>query len=288
MKYSKIMVVSFAAFLCSSTAYAQQFGALEAEVEALREDVKVLQREAYRAKNDNALAPGSPADAALKIGELDENVRQLNGRIDELDYKVKSLDERLTMINRDIDVRIKMLEGAPISAAAAGGAGIAAPKEKFGVPVAKNAPKSIVGDNIAASNDLPDIKTKSASELYQSGLDALKNNNYNDAERYFDSVLRRFPKDKLAANAQYWLGEVYYGRKEYKEAAKAFGDGLKNYKDGAKGADSLLKLGMTFAMMDDAKSACTAFTSLKTEFPKASEEIKVRAAQEAAKLKTCH
>lgn len=280
------MVVSFAALLCSSNVQAQQFGALEAEVEALREDVKVLQREAYRAKTDNALAPGSPADAALKIGDLDENMRQLNGKIDELDFKIKTLDERLTMINRDIDVRIKMLEGAPITSAG-GGAGISSPKEKFGVPIAKDAPKSIVGDKIAASDDLPDVKTKSAAELYQSGLDALKANNYNDAERYFDSVLRRFPKDKLAANAQYWLGEVYYGRKDYKQAAKAFGDGLKNYKGGAKGADSLLKLGMTFAMMDDSKSACTAFTSLKTEFPKASEEIKVRAAQEAAKLNNC-
>lgn len=283
MRYSGIMVVSLAFMLFSSNVRAQQFGALEAEVEALREDVTVLQREAYRAKNDNALAPGSSADAAIKIGDLDENVRQLNGRIDELDYKIKTLDERLTMINRDIDVRIKMLEGAPLSSAVAGGTGVSAPKEKFGVPVAKDAPKSIVGDKVAA-DDLPDIKTKSAAELYQSGLDALKTNNYTDAERYFDSVLRRFPKDKLAANAQYWLGEVYYGRKEYKQAAKAFGDGLKNYKDGAKGADSLLKLGMTFAMMDDAKSACTAFTSLKSEFPKASEEIKIRAAQEASKL----
>lgn len=283
MKYSKFVLFSFAAVLYSGTAMAQQYGALEAEVEALREDVKVLQRDSYRSKSDNALAPGSSADMALKVGDLDENLRNINGRIDELSFKIKGLDERLTMINRDIDVRIKMLEGAPISSNDVGGQGIQAPKEKFGVAIAKDAPKAIVGDAIAG-NELPELKTKSADELYQSGLEALKANNYNDAEKYFDSVLRRFPKDKLAANAQYWLGEVYYGRKDYKLAAKAFAEGLKNYKNGAKGPDSLLKLGLSFVMLDNQPSACTAFTSMKTEFPKAPEELKIRAGQEASKL----
>lgn len=288
MKYSKFASVFVFSSLFSLPVYAQQFGALEAEISALREDVLVLQREAYRTKNDNVLAPGSSGDAALKIGEMDETLRTINGKMDEINFKIKSLDNRLTLINRDIDIRLKMLEGAPIDSSAGGlGTDISAPQEKFVAPVAQGAPKSIVGDAVSSGNDLADIKTQSAAELYQAGLDALKANNSGDAERYFDSVLRRFPKDKLAANAQYWLGEVYYGQKNYKAAAKAFGDGLKNYKDGAKGADCLLKLGMSFVMMDDSKSACTAFTSLKTEFPKAPEDIKVRAAQEAAKLKSC-
>lgn len=282
MKILKVFALMSGIAVFSVPAYAQQFGVLEAEVEALKEDVRALQRDAYRTKNDNALAPSSPADMALRMGEFDENLRTINGKLDEMSYKIKMLDERLTMINRDIDIRIKMLEGAPISGGS--GSGVQAPKEKFKAPVANGAPKSILGDKIVSDDDLPEMQAKSAGQIYQEGLDALKANNYTVAESRFDSVLRRFPKDKLAGNAQYWLGEVYYGQKEYIKAAKAFADGYKKYKNGSKGPDSLLKLGMTMKEMDKKPEACAAFTSMETEFPKAEERVKVKAATEAKAL----
>lgn len=282
MQFSRILVISFLTILFVAPAQAQQFGALEVEVEALREDVKVLQRDAYRSKSENSLAPSSGSDMALRMGEFDENLRAINGRLDELTYKIKTLDDRLNMINRDIDVRIKMLEGAPITGN--GGEGIQAPKEKFKVPVASNAPKSIIGDAIATGNDLPNVPSKTADEIYQAGLEAIKANNYDAAEQNFDSVLRRFPKDKLAGNAQYWLGEVYYGRKNYKDAAVAFAKAYKQYKDGPKGPDSLFKLGMSMNEMGKKAEACTAFMGMNAEFPKAEERIKTKAAEEAKKL----
>lgn len=284
MQVLKVFVLSFSVMLFCTSAQAQiqQFGALEAEVEALKEDVRVLQRDSYRSKNDNSFAPSSGADMALRMGEFDENLRKINGRLDEVEYKIKTLDERLTMINKDIDVRIKMLEGKPISGGM--GNGIQAPKEKFKAPVANNAPKSILGDTISTGSDLPNVPSKSAEEIYQAGLEALKTNDYDLAERNFDSVLRRFPKDKLAGNAQYWLGEVYYGRKNFKDAAVAFAKVYKQYKDGPKGADSLLKLGMSMQELNKKAEACSAFTSMKTEFPKAEERVRVKAEQEAKKL----
>ncbi len=284
MQVSRFLSLSFSFVLFCSAAQAQmqQFGALEADLEALKEDVRALQRESYRSKNGNSLAPTSGADMALRMGEFDENLRDINGRLDEINHQIKTLDDRLNLINKDIDIRLKMLEGKPISGGAGGG--IQAPKEKFKAPVAQNAPKSIVGDAIASGNDLPNVPTRSADEIYQAGLEALKANDFATAESSFDSVLRRFPKDKLAGNAQYWLGEVYYGRKNYKEAAIAFGKAYKQYKDGPKGPDSLLKLGMSMKELKKKTEACAAFTSMKAEFPKAEDRVKKKAEQEAKSL----
>lgn len=283
MKFSKIMVLSFSYLLLSGVVHAQQYGSsLKDEVAALREDVQILQRDAYRSKGDGN-APTSSGDVAMRVGEFDESLRQINGKIDELTFKIKTLDDKINMINKDVDVRIKMLEGAPISGGAGGGQDMDLRKEKFGAPVAKNAPKSIVGDAISG-NDLPSVQTKSADEMYQTGLEAIKSSNYDVAEQNFDSILRRFPKDKLAGNAQYWLGEVYYGRKDYQKAAVSFAKGYQNYKSGPKGADSLLKLGMSMRELKKTAEACTAFTSMKTEFPKAAETTLVKAETEAKKL----
>ena len=56
---------------------------------------------------------------------------------------------------------------------------------------------------------------------------------------------QRYPNDPLAGNAQYWLGETYYVRKDYKNAAAAFAEGYQKYPKGPKAADDLLKLGMS-------------------------------------------
>ncbi len=281
MKISKILFLSFSLSLLCSTAQAQQFGALEADVEALKEEVRVLQRDAYRMKNDGDFGPVSSSDMALRVGEMDENMRKINGRLDEIEYQLKAMNERIDMINRDVDVRISMIEGKPIKAS---GAGIQEPKEKFAPKVAENAPKSLVGGIVDKGTDLPSMPSKNAEQIYKEGLEYLKAKNYDKAEASFDSVLRRFPKDKLAGNAQFWLGEVYYSQEQYKEAAVAFGKVYKNYKDGTKGADALLKLGMSMVQMNNKDAACEAFMNMKQEFPKAEERITKKAAEEAKKL----
>ena len=281
MKFSKVVVLSFSAFLLCSAANAQQFGALEAEVEALKEDMRALQRDAYRMKNDDAYGPVSSSDMALRVGEMDENMRKINGRLDEIEYKLKTFEERINMINKDIDVRISMIEGKPIKSS---GAGIKEPKEKFAPKVAENAPKSLLGAEIDKGTDLPSVPSKNAEQIYKEGLEYLKAKNYDKAEASFDSVLRRFPKDKLAGNAQFWLGEVYYSQGQYKEAAVAFGKVYKNYKDGLKGADGLLKLGMSMSELKNKDAACEAFMNMNSEFPKAEDRIKKKAAEEAKKL----
>ena len=102
---------------------------------------------------------------------------------------------------------------------------------------------------------------------------------------YINIVLTKFPDHKLAANAQYWLGESYYGKKDYAKAAVAFAKGYEKYKDSNKGADNILKLGMSMQMLGKTEEACTAFVNLPKEFPKAPDNLKNKAAQLASELK---
>lgn len=276
MKVSRVLLLSLSIAAIAGNAQAQT--ALQREVDALREDVQVLQRQAYRDQSQG-IKPASAAEVAVKMGEFDENLRTAIGKIDEIEYKIKTLNERIDLLNKDMDIRIKLLEGKPISANSAEGTTVT--MSKYKAPVATDAPKSLVGDSIAKGDDLPAVNTKSVNDLYQAGMEAIKVSNYDEAEQNFESLLKRYPNDKLAGNAQYWLGEVYYGRKDFTKAAAAFGKGITQYKSGAKGADSLLKLGMTMRELGKKDEACTAFTSLPKEFPNAGEELKVKAATQA-------
>ena len=237
-------------------AAAQDVTVLMQEMNDIREDLKILQRQMY---NDGG------SELVVTVGRLDELVRSTAGRLDELDYKIKQLDEKINLINKDIDVRMKLLEGKKITGS---GGSVADNSPKFSAPVAKEAPQSIVGGSIS-NDELKPIRKPTAAEVYQKGLEALKASDFAAAEENFNTVLNKYPKDKLAGNAQYWLGETYYARKD---------------KNNPKGADSLLKLGMSMQELGKKGEACAAFLSLKEEFPKAEKGLKEKAAERAKKL----
>jgi tol-pal system protein YbgF len=112
-----------------------------------------------------------------------------------------------------------------------------------------------------------------AQSLYQQGYSALLQKDYAAAEGAFRHLLETYPSDPLAGDAQYWIGETYYVRGQYKNAADAFLNGYKKYKSGQKAPDSLLKLGMSLAELGQKDAACSTFDELKTKFPQAPEHI---------------
>ena len=278
------MCVLAAVAVGGTTVQAQQYNSepVMNEIAAIRQELEILQRQVYREQNDGISNPRSAADIAVKIGEFDEKLRRLSGQVDEANYKIRQLENKIELINKDVDVRIKMIEGKPVSGN--GGAVSASAAEKFKAPVAVGAPQAVTGDSIAKGDNLAPVKTKAIQQIYDEGLEAVKISDYAVAEQRFNEILKKAPDDKLAGNAQYWLGEVFYGQKNYQKAAVAFAKVIEKYKDGPKGPDSLLKLGMSMQNLKKNTEACQAFKSMKTEFPKAEKAVLDRAANEIKKL----
>lgn len=288
MKISKLYIVSLMMFGAVNPAWAQLgSSALQSEVNSLRDDLEILQRQVYRNQNEGASSGSSVVSSGstdvVKMGQYDENIRDLVGKVDELEFKIRKVNERIDNMNKDFDIRFKMIEGRPISSNNSGG--ISVPEVTTKIPVADKAPKSITGDSISKGDDLPPVKgLPDVNTIYQEGLEALKANNPDLAEKNFTTILTKYPTDKLAGNAQYWQGEVFYGRKDYKKAAIAFASGYKNYKTSPKGADSLLKLGMAMRELNKKDEACTAFGGIKKEFPSAEKMVLDRADVEFKKM----
>jgi tol-pal system protein YbgF len=124
----------------------------------------------------------------------------------------------------------------------------------------------------------------SASEQYNYAFGLLKQADYPAAEEALKKFIHDHPNDPLAGSAQYWLGETYYARADYADAASAFAEGYKRYPKGAKAADELLKLGMSLARANQKQNACVAFAQLDREFPNPVNAIKERARDEKKKL----
>jgi tol-pal system protein YbgF len=79
-------------------------------------------------------------------------------------------------------------------------------------------------------------------KLYRVAQEDLRAGRHDAAERGFRDFLRRFPRHDYADNAQYWLGECFYDRKLFAQAAVEFRAVVAHYPLGNKAPDALLKL----------------------------------------------
>jgi tol-pal system protein YbgF len=124
----------------------------------------------------------------------------------------------------------------------------------------------------------------SASDQYNFAFGLIKQADYPAAEEALRSFVQQHPSDALAGNAQYWLGETFFQRERFAEAASAFAEGYKRYPKSGKAADNLLKLGISLARASQKQNACTAFAQLDHDFPNPGSTIKERAVSEKKRL----
>jgi tol-pal system protein YbgF len=103
-----------------------------------------------------------------------------------------------------------------------------------------------------------------------------------------EAALRAFvdanSNHRLAGNAQYWLGETFFVRRDWQNAAIAFGEGLKRYPSSDKAPDNMLKLGMSLAQLNRKADACGALSEVDRRYPQAQAAVKQSAQRERQRL----
>lgn len=124
----------------------------------------------------------------------------------------------------------------------------------------------------------------SPQEQYQHAFGLLSQANYGEAELALRAFVDQNPQDPLAGNAKYWLGETYYVRQDYQQAAVTFAEAYQEYPQSSKAPDNLLKLGMSLSALGNKNDACGTFAELLKRYPEAAATVLQRAKQERQRL----
>ncbi len=238
----------------------------------------------------------SALNTEMRMTAIEDQMRSLTGRIEELTNDLHQLKDQLDRLSSDVDLRFNQLQAPPQPPAALPGQASAAPQPHpsqgagdMSQPPTRSgnlgtlaAPGSRTAapaspQTAAAPANLPE---GSAQDQYNYAMGLLTQANYPAAEQAMRSFVQRWPNDPLAGNAQYWLGETFYVRKDYANAATAFAQGYEKYPKGSKAADDLLKLGMSLANLNQKADACRAYARLQRDFPAPPQAVKERLASE--------
>ena len=287
---------SFAALLlggllCSGSVLAQtasmqdRLARLESGVEALGGRVEVAQAypSPYARGQTAEIQPSLAADFEVRLQKLERALSELTGRYEEATYQISQLKDRLERVNSDIDFRLKELESKGAGAASDP---FGSPAKPSAAPSAAKAPEKAPEKPAEKQTAAlaPPPANSTPEKQYEHAFELLRQSDYDKAEKAFTEFLAKNKNHQLAGNAQYWLGETYYVRNKFQDAAVAFAEGVQKYPKNNKAADNLLKLGMSLQQLNQKKDACTAFNQLISKFPEASASVKRRADTERRRL----
>jgi tol-pal system protein YbgF len=117
----------------------------------------------------------------------------------------------------------------------------------------------------------PPATAQAAVEL---GRQQLRDGKYDDAEQTFREFTRARPRDRLMPDALMGLGDSYFQRQRWREAAEQFVDVTTKFPKSGRAAEAELKLGISLRGLGAAKEACDVLTNHAGKYPAASSGIK--------------
>lgn len=299
-------------------ATAQDTRVLLDRIERLQRDVDVLQRRVATGAGSGVPTIGSPVplgattaegfvgQAEQRFATIEATNREQTGRIEEIQFKLRQIEGKLDRLIADIDLRFQQLERggagpssqrtevpAPPPLAGAPGSGTVGANQRLMIVPSGTSAQAIDQQRqqqAAAQPRQPVQLPQGAPEAqyefaYGLLLQAQRGRaDFAPAAEAMQAFVTQNGSHRLAGNAQYWLGETHYVRKDWQGAALAFGEGLKRYPNAEKAPDNLLKLGMSLAQLNRKPDACGALTELDKRYPNAAAPVKQTAQRERQRI----
>jgi tol-pal system protein YbgF len=116
--------------------------------------------------------------------------------------------------------------------------------------------------------------TNSPRDAYDLAYGYVLHKDYSLAADGFRTFLRQYPSDRLAPEAQYWLGESLFQQQQYRDAAEAFLAVSTKYDTTSRAPEALLRLGQSLASLGEKEAACASLGEVLRKYPRASASIK--------------
>jgi len=104
-------------------------------------------------------------------------------------------------------------------------------------------------------------------ELYSQAYADFARGNYDLAIQGFSEYMKFYPDTDFTDNAQYWIGECLYGKKEYAEAIEAWNTLFRDYPSSDKVPDGRVKKGMALEKLGRRSQALVEYRYVVDRYP---------------------
>lgn len=181
------------------------------------------------------------ADIQLELQSLSSLIEQLEGKLEDTNYRLAQLSQQIAATNQQIK-GLRPADAMPPPGSGNGGGG----------PISG-----------AAAAD--------PETLYRTSYNDYLRGNYDLAILGFRQYLESFGSTDLADNASYWIGESYYRQKRFQDAIREFDNVVSQYPNSDKVASALLRKGYAYLELGEQSKGVVQLQNVIRRYPKSDE-----------------
>jgi tol-pal system protein YbgF len=234
-----------------------------------------------------------------RVGDLEETLRRLTGQMEQLDHRVSEFNDRIARMQKDFDYKLCSLSaqqlgatnGAPdqnalpCSGQQSGADSQSQPAstspQRLAPPpgVLGTLPQSALGSLPASppAGEPGALASVDTRGQFDAAMNLLAKAQYDEARAAFRNFADSYPKDDLAPQAIYWVGDIAYVQKDFANASRAFVEEIKKYPTSPRAPESMLKLGQSLIAMNEKKEGCLTLGALPGKYPGSSKTVTAQA-----------
>lgn len=204
------------------------------------------------AKGGAAAPLSAQAQLFMQLQQMQEEIATLRGMLEEQQHELRQLRQESLERYQVLDSRIN-------------GVGQSAAQEVNQPLATEQAAPAAETPNTSAAADPEQEKL-----YYDVSFDLIKQREFDKAQQAFNAFLRQYPNSQYAANAQYWLGEIYLVQGDTQAAGKAFALVSHNYPAHSKVPDALYKLADVERRLGNIEKARGIWQQVVAQYPNSS------------------
>lgn len=247
---------------------------IKKEMEAIRTELTAFKKEtetnhsSLQAENQKTLA-----DLFLRLETLQSEMRTLSTGVEEYKEFLKTPSRDISRIKEDVEVRLRILEerGKTFEE-----------RNRFFDERLKEMEDRLKGLDAKLTSKLTDMEkstpakeppvepkgpSTTAGNLYKDAYETFQKGDLDGGRRKFEAFLKQYPNMELSDNAQFWIGETYFLKKDFEKAILEYEKVIVKYPEGDKVSSALLKQGLAFLELGDKTHARNLLKRVIDRFP---------------------
>src|SRR5712692_9244221 len=227
-------------------------------------------------------------DAQLKLAldELKAEVRvlerQVRGMQETMDKNSGQLNTLVTQIVDNVNAirqaQSRIAEGSSSAIQSVGGLSeqLSSTKQRIDRMSEQLAQLRKLVENLPKLPTFTQITPGNPDQLFAAAYGDYSRGNYDLAISEFRQYVETYPSSEMADNAQYWIGESYYGKKKFNEAIVEFDKVYLLFPKGDKVPAARFKKGMVLMELGQTDAARAEFTAIIRLYKNSNEAVLAR------------
>lgn len=249
--------------------------ALDREIDKIYSELSALRKENSSLENKiSALSDENQklrTELLFRLENLQSEIRTLSTDVEEYKVYLKRPSKEIGRVKEDVEVRLKVLEEMRKSMEEKN----RAQEEK--IKGMEDRLKGVEGKikqaelekSSPAKEVLPEAKRLSVGmgDLYKVAYETFQRGDLEGARKKFGTFLQKYPNAELSGNAQFWIGETYYQKKDFEKAILEYEKAISKYPESSKIPAALFKQALSFLELGDKTNARNLLRRVIERFP---------------------